>query len=101
MRCSVEHLKGACQDQRIMWPHVAQVKRLQCHRALQHYSEIIISSTLHHLSKSDFRHHLILPVLISLPSLDLCFTPLLSLSLSRFTSSFDSLDTSGISLPLL
>ena len=45
-------------------------------------------SSLHHLSKSDFRHHLIPPVLISLSSLDLCFTPLLSLSSSRVISIF-------------
>ena len=62
----------------------------QCQRAHSTLStQIIISSTLHHLSKLDFRHHLILPVFISLPSQDLCFTPLLSLSSSRFISSFD------------
>ena len=54
----------------------------QCQGLCIQYSDHYLPS-LHHLSKSDFRHHLILPVFISLPSLDLCFTPLLSLSSSR------------------
>ena len=66
----------------------------QCQRAHSTLStQIIISPTLHHLLKLDFRHHLILPVFISLPSQDLCFTPLLSLSSSRFISSFDKKKT--------
>ena len=57
-----------------MWPHVAQDKRGFSDSGLTRAQiEIIISPSLHHLSKSDFRHHLILPVFISLPSLDLCF----------------------------
>ena len=66
-------LKGACQTQTSTWPHVAQVKRISGNGQEHSQSKIIISSSLHHLSKSDFRHHLILPVLISLSSLDLCF----------------------------
>ena len=87
---SSSDLKGACQDHKLTWPHVAQVKRYQWHqgRAFIFRSDHYLPS-LHHLSKSDFRHHLILPVLISLSSLDLCFTPLLSLSSSRVISIFD------------
>ena len=57
-----------------MWPHVAQVKRVFSVRGHEHSqkSDHHLPS-LHHLSKSDFRHHLILPVLILLSSLDLCF----------------------------
>ena len=57
-----------------MWPHVAQVKRLSGSglTALTQYSDHHLPS-LHHLSKFDSRHCLILPVLISLSSLDLCF----------------------------
>ena len=62
-----------CQDHKLTWPHVAQVKRISGNGQEHSQSKIIISPSLHHLSKSDFRHHLILPVLISLSSLDLCF----------------------------
>ena len=62
----------------------------QCQRALHSFrTQIIISSTLHHLSKSDFRHHLILPVLFHSHPWICVFTPLLSLSSSRFISIFD------------
>ena len=49
----------------------------QWHQGSQHsQSQINISSTLHHLSKSDFRHHLIQPVLFSLPLRDFGFSSL-------------------------
>ena len=86
--------KGACQESRVTLsrPHVAQVKRLSG-SGLQHSlrTQIIISSTLHHLSKSDFRHHLIQPVLISLPLRDFGFSSPVndSLSSSRFALAFD------------
>ena len=62
-------------DQEITsWPHVAQVKRVSGNGQEHSQSQIIISLTLHHLSKFDFRHHLILPVLISLPLRDFGFS---------------------------
>ena len=45
---------------------MAQVKRISGNGQEHSQSQIIISPSPYHLSKSDFSHHLILPVLISL-----------------------------------
>ena len=81
---------GFCQDQRITWPHMAQVKRQQCQRAHAHAqkSDHYLPS-LHHLSKSDFSKRLIrLSSFHSLPWICVS-TPLLSLSSSRIILTFD------------
>ena len=52
-------------------------------------TQIIISSTLHHFSKSDFRHHLILPVLFSLPLRDFGFSIPVIVIVKICVSSFD------------
>ena len=66
-----------CQRSRdhIMASRGSRQKGVQCQRALHSLrTQIIISSTLHHLQKFDFRHHLILPVFISLPLRDFGFS---------------------------
>ena len=85
MRSAFSCLKGACQESRIMLsrPDVAQVKRISGNGQEHSQSQIIISPSPYHRSKSDFRHHLIPPVLISL-LLRVLGSPLLSLSSSRF-----------------
>ena len=47
-------------------PHAAQVKRISGNGQEHSLSQIIISPSAHHLSKLNFRHHLIPPVLVSL-----------------------------------
>ena len=63
-----------CQDQRIMWPHMAQVKRVFSVRGHEHSqkSDHYLPS-LHHLFKIGFQPTFDSAVLISLSSLDLCF----------------------------
>ena len=94
---SSSDLKGACQDSST---HVASRGSSQKESVSKGHApqiEIIISSTLHHLQKLDFTHHLIW--VSSFHSLSgISGSPLLSLSSSRAILIFDKKYVQGIKI---